>query len=233
MLFAGDFHARTYPWQATARAWLENEADSGRSSAELLMSLGRASASSKTCPAFLALTEAAITSPSFEGWRNSVIASRGRCLTLNTSEFRSGAIACSLSEVLETEVAPKYFLSPKACAGILRRAEKAGQEVAGTIGGSSQSGGFRTTDLDNNGAFIAARMTAFGEYVDDGTASTLKQRDYKDATDLVAFSCKDHGADAGEVFHRHCEAWSSTAHTRTAGDKWRLPLLTERAGTAE
>jgi DNA (cytosine-5)-methyltransferase 1 len=76
---------------------------------------------------------------------------------------------------------------------------KAGQAVAGTIGGSSQSGGFRTTDLDNNGAFIAARMTAFGEYVDDGTASTLKQRDYKDATDLVAFSCKDHGADAGEV----------------------------------
>lgn len=33
-------------------------------------------------------------------------------------------------------------------------------------------------------------MAAFGEYVEDGTASTLKQRDYKDATDLVAF----HGA---------------------------------------
>jgi DNA (cytosine-5)-methyltransferase 1 len=28
------------------------------------------------------------------------------------------------------------------------------QDVAGTIGGSSQSGGFRTTDLDNSGAFI-------------------------------------------------------------------------------
>jgi len=28
-------------------------------------------------------------------------------------------------------------------------------------------------------------MTAFGEYVDDGTASTIKQRDYKDATDLI------------------------------------------------
>lgn len=32
---------------------------------------------------------------------------------------------------------------------------EAGQEVAGTLGGSSQSGGFRTTDLDNQGAFIA------------------------------------------------------------------------------
>jgi DNA (cytosine-5)-methyltransferase 1 len=31
---------------------------------------------------------------------------------------------------------------------------EAGESVAGTLGGSSQSGGFRTTDLDNNGAFI-------------------------------------------------------------------------------
>ena len=32
----------------------------------------------------------------------------------------------------------------------------------------------------------AARMVAFGEYVEDETASTMKSRDYKDATDLVA-----------------------------------------------
>jgi DNA (cytosine-5)-methyltransferase 1 len=31
---------------------------------------------------------------------------------------------------------------------------EAGEDVAGTLGGSSQSGGFRTTDLDNSGAFI-------------------------------------------------------------------------------
>jgi DNA (cytosine-5)-methyltransferase 1 len=35
-------------------------------------------------------------------------------------------------------------------------------------------------------AVVAARMVAFGEYVDDGTASAMKARDYKDATDLVA-----------------------------------------------
>lgn len=33
---------------------------------------------------------------------------------------------------------------------------------------------------------IAARMVAFGEYIDDGTASAMKARDWKDATDLVA-----------------------------------------------
>jgi DNA (cytosine-5)-methyltransferase 1 len=37
---------------------------------------------------------------------------------------------------------------------------------------------------ENNGQ--AYRMTAFGEYVEDGLASTIKARDYKDATDLVS-----------------------------------------------
>ena len=35
-------------------------------------------------------------------------------------------------------------------------------------------------------AMIAVRMVSFGEYVDDGTASAMKARDYKDATDLLA-----------------------------------------------
>lgn len=36
-------------------------------------------------------------------------------------------------------------------------------------------------------------MTAFGEYVDDGTASTLKERDYKDSTDLIAHALSTDG----------------------------------------
>ena len=40
------------------------------------------------------------------------------------------------------------------------------------------------TNTDRHGV-AAARMVAFGEYVEDGTASSLKARDYKDATDLV------------------------------------------------
>lgn len=40
---------------------------------------------------------------------------------------------------------------------------------------------------------VAARMTAFGEYEVDGTASTVKARDFKDATDLIAFhASQDH-----------------------------------------
>jgi DNA (cytosine-5)-methyltransferase 1 len=42
------------------------------------------------------------------------------------------------------------------------------------------------------------RMTAFGEYVDDDTASAMKARDFKDATDLVAHSMRGEGFDASE-----------------------------------
>ena len=38
----------------------------------------------------------------------------------------------------------------------------------------------------NNGHLLAERMVSFGEYSVDGTASAMKARDWKDATDLVA-----------------------------------------------
>jgi len=51
-------------------------------------------------------------------------------LTLSISEFRSGGAVSSLSDILETGDLPqRYFLSPKACAGILRRAERRGKEL--------------------------------------------------------------------------------------------------------
>jgi DNA (cytosine-5)-methyltransferase 1 len=36
-----------------------------------------------------------------------------------------------------------------------------------------------------------SRMAAFGEYVDDGTGSTVKTRDYKDATDLICVNARE------------------------------------------
>jgi DNA (cytosine-5)-methyltransferase 1 len=57
--------------------------------------------------------------------------------------------------------------------------------VAGSL--DTQCGGGKLTHQSvANGHLVAARMVAFGEYVDDGTASTMKSRDWKDATDLVA-----------------------------------------------
>ena len=50
---------------------------------------------------------------------------------------------------------------------------------------------------------IAARMVSFGECVADGTASVMKSRDYKDATDLVAFH-SNAGSHGGDVFADLC-----------------------------
>jgi hypothetical protein len=59
-------------------------------------------------------------------WQRDVPESpRGVYVTLSSLGFRS-AVAASLSSVLEPADAihPKYFLSPKACAGILKRAAR-------------------------------------------------------------------------------------------------------------
>jgi len=51
-------------------------------------------------------------------------------LTLSTSEWPNDAAVCSLSDVLETGVVPqRFYLSAKACQGILRRAAKRGKKL--------------------------------------------------------------------------------------------------------
>ena len=70
-------------------------------------------------------------------WANSGMASPTECLTLNSAEwtafgeqYPSGGAVSSLSDILETgDVPQRFYLSPRACAGILRRAEKRGKEL--------------------------------------------------------------------------------------------------------
>ncbi|MNJ52534.1 hypothetical protein D3C77_478750 [compost metagenome] len=52
----------------------------------------------------------------------------------NISAWPNDAAVCSLSQVLEQGSIPlKYFLSAKACAGILRRAEARGKTLPGEL----------------------------------------------------------------------------------------------------
>jgi hypothetical protein len=53
----------------------------------------------------------------------------GECWTLDTSESPSGAVACSLSAILEARCPSKYYLSPRAAHGILYRAARRGKEL--------------------------------------------------------------------------------------------------------
>ena len=50
-------------------------------------------------------------------------------LTLNTGECPSVAVESTLSSILEGNAPVKYYLSAKACEGILRRAERRGKEL--------------------------------------------------------------------------------------------------------
>ena len=55
--------------------------------------------------------------------------SLGACTTPNISERHSDAGESFLSWILEGDAPEKYSLSPKACAGILRRAERRGKAL--------------------------------------------------------------------------------------------------------
>lgn len=61
----------------------------------------------------------------------------------------------------------------------------------------THEGADASEDGTGRGTPIVARMVAFGEYATDGTASTIKQRDYKDATDHEVCGTLDFGGHGG------------------------------------
>jgi len=132
-LFAVDSPAKMYQWPASARAWLESGRDCGLSSIALLTAFARDGLSSRMSPAFYPVTAGEILPSSFAGWSSAGMASPGGYWTLNTSEYPNAAAVCSLSEVLEADTPPKYFLSAKAARGILRRAEARGRSLPKTL----------------------------------------------------------------------------------------------------
>ena len=75
-------------------------------------------------------------SPSYSArWATSgFTTSPGECWTADTSECPSGGDASSsLADVLLETVPDRFFLSPRAAAGILRRAEKRGRELPAAL----------------------------------------------------------------------------------------------------
>jgi len=122
--------ARETVWLDGVLEWLTNEADSGGKSCASLPNSVPVGFSERTSLEFCQSTEGGIGLPCSGTWRNSGMGPPTAFSTLNTAEFHSAAGVCSLSDVLETgDVPQKYYLSAKACRGILRRAEKRGREL--------------------------------------------------------------------------------------------------------
>ena len=120
--------------QDSERDWLTRVATSCSPILPLLTNIGPSGWFGRTSPACFPLTEDETLPASFEGWQNSGTGSPTEFLTLSTLEFPSGAVACSLSDILEAGNVPqRFFLSATACRGILRRAEKRGKELPGQL----------------------------------------------------------------------------------------------------
>ena len=124
MFSSEDSRVRTTRFQDTVRDWLATVALCGGSS---LASLTRSAPHGLSARTYLGSSVAEVVGTlqrSSTALPNAGMAQRGLCLMLSTSEFRNGAAASSLSDILEESPDPKYFLSARACTGILRRSER-------------------------------------------------------------------------------------------------------------
>ena len=136
-----DSLVRTSAWLVAALDLLADEAGFGTSSGASLDCSVPGGFLSRTSMGFCQATEDGTWEPYSGRWGTAGITAPIGCLTLNISEWPSDAIACSLSDTLETEedwlarnpgksssdfaayLLP-FYLSPLAANGILRRARK-------------------------------------------------------------------------------------------------------------
>lgn len=104
---------------------------------DFLKQCAPAISSRKTSRAFSARTGGGILKNSSVKLMKSGILSHGECWTLNTCEWTVTLVpflkeegVCSLSDILETgDIPQRYYLSRRACQGILLRAESRGKKL--------------------------------------------------------------------------------------------------------
>lgn len=117
--------------------WMTRVVNSCSPLVPLLQGIGPAGWFGRTSPASCLQTEDGTLVPSSGSWATSGMGSPTAFWTLSLCEWTATGVpslsddsVCSLSDVLETgEVPQRYFLSARACAGILRRAEARGRAL--------------------------------------------------------------------------------------------------------
>ena len=125
-----EHHANRSASQDFAKDLMTHEATSCSPILPLLHSISPSGWFGRTSPAYCHPTEDGILEPSSRRWGKSGMGSPTECWTLSISDWPSDGSVCSLSDVLETgDVPQRFYLSAKACLGILRRAEKRGKAL--------------------------------------------------------------------------------------------------------
>ncbi len=123
-------HANRFPsrdsvveWMTSAETWPSNFCD-------WLIDFAPSGFFGRTSPECCHQGTGETLAPFSGAWSSAGMGSPTECWTLNFSDWLSDASVCSLSDILETGDLPaRFYLSAKACAGILRRAEKRGKTL--------------------------------------------------------------------------------------------------------
>ena len=141
--------AKTLAWPDAARAWLARDLASSSRGTDFLEAVSQDGLLSKMSPVcsapmagetlrscwaglpddFQQFLRGAGQTPDLRAEARAATTSRGVCWTLCTSEYPSAAVVSSLSQIVETDVAPMYFLSARAAAGILQRTSRRGHPM--------------------------------------------------------------------------------------------------------
>lgn len=127
-----DSPAKTYPsleWDQEAVS-REKNLDSSTNTQSLLKAAAPLLSSSKTYQVFSLPTKEETSESSLKRWPTSGMVWRGECLTAATSESPNRAKGSTLLPAIETRSAPdRYFLSPNAAKGMLRRTDRTGRTL--------------------------------------------------------------------------------------------------------
>ena len=120
--------ARVSASQADARGSQEPPASCGNTFDAFVRSCLSGS-SGRTCRERSQARTGRISDACSKPWMRAGTVWRGEYWTRSSSAWPSDASVCSLSGILETSAPARYSLSPTACSGILRRAERRGRNL--------------------------------------------------------------------------------------------------------
>lgn len=136
-------------------------------------------------------------------------------LMLNTGESPSVAVESTLSSILEANAPEKYYLSAKACEGILRRAERRGKQLPPMLKEALEQ-------MIERSAGIAARE---GGHIYEGVAGTLRAN-AGDNQMAVAYSIENHPADSRVNIDDSGKVQTLTSRMGTGGGN--VPMVMEQ-----
>lgn len=214
MLSSEEAPAKRSAWQDEDLASWTSEASLCLSSSAVLEKLDLGGSSGRTSPEFCHRTKGEPLAPSSGSWKTAGMLYRGECWTLSSSEYPSDAAVSFLSGILCPDAPQEYFLSPIACEGIIRRAERRGRSLPPTLKAALQEAIRSNSDTPDH----RASGGGSGPLIQDDLSATLAT-----SQDQILFQPKEVlPFNATQVTCPHNgnnPQWGDACHTLAATDR--------------